>query len=225
MDDGSHYRHLQQTPQSSIMGALGGALSGLLSRSKYAASPGRVPSSYIPSSSSSSSSAHLQYRSSQPSDRESINMPASLRAQLDLTSSPVPGHSSYHRTGNIMANDFHPSNTITNEDTLSAEDQQPYHRVVSAPPGRIGVTFVEFRGHAMVSDVAMDSPLSGWVFPSDVLIAVDEIPVSGMRVRDIVKILANRKDRQRAMRVISSHAMNEFTMSQGALNEEDGEDE
>jgi C-terminal processing protease CtpA/Prc len=84
------------------------------------------------------------------------------------------------------------------------------------------VTFVEFRGHAMVSDVAPDSPLSGWVFPSDVLIAVDEIPVSGMRVRDIVKILSNRKDRQRAMRVISSHAMNE--LSQGTLHEEDEED-
>ena len=47
-------------------------------------------------------------------------------------------------------------------------------------------------------------------------LAVDEIPVSGMRVRDIVKILSTRKDRQRAMRVISSHAMNEFTrMNQG----------
>ena len=90
-------------------------------------------------------------------------------------------------------------------------DQQPYHRVVSAPPGRIGVTFVEFRGHAMVSDVAADSPLSGWVFPSDILIAVDEIAVSGMRVRDIVKIMSDRKDRSRALRMVSSHDMNEFT--------------
>ena len=99
---------------------------------------------------------------------------------------------------------------------------------MSAPPGRIGVTFVEFRGHAMVSDVAMDSPLAGWVFPSDILIAVDDIPVSGMRVRDIVNILSTRKDRQRAMRVISSHAMNEFTMMSqvcGPLNEENGDEE
>jgi hypothetical protein len=98
------------------------------------------------------------------------------------------------------------------EATEKAEDQ-PYHRVVSAPPGRIGVTFVEFRGHAMVSEVADDSPLAGWIFPSDILIAIDELPVSGMRVRDIIKVLKDRKDRQRALRVISCHAMNEFTLN------------
>jgi C-terminal processing protease CtpA/Prc len=124
-------------------------------------------------------------------------MPAGLRAQLDLTSSPIP--SSYYG---------------------GSEDDTPYHRVVSAPPGRIGVTFVEFRGHAMVSDVAPDSPLSSWVFPSDILIAIDEVPVSGMRVRDIIKVLTNRRDRQRALRVISSHAMNEFTLNGSILNEE-----
>ena len=95
----------------------------------------------------------------------------------------------------------------------SDDDGQPYHRVVSAPPGRIGVTFVDYRGHAMVSDVANESPLSGWVFPSDILIAIDEVPVSGMRVRDIIKLLTSRKERQRALRVISSHAMNEFTLN------------
>ncbi len=115
-------------------------------------------------------------------------------------------------------------NSATTSSSL-LEDQQPYHRVVSAPPGRIGITFVEFRGHAMVSDVSVESPLSGWVFPSDILIAVDEIPVSGMRVRDIVKILSSRRERQRAMRVISSHAMNDFTMMDSvALNEEDDEE-
>jgi hypothetical protein len=103
--------------------------------------------------------------------------------------------------------------------TSVEEIDEPYHRVVSAPPGRIGVTFVEFRGHAMVSDVAPDSPLSSWVYPSDILIAIDEIPVSGMRVRDIVKVLTNRRDSQRALRVISSHAMNEFTLNASAINE------
>ena len=105
-------------------------------------------------------------------------------------------------------------------DRMAELDDQPYHRVVSAPPGRIGMTFVELRGHAVVSDVAPDSPLSSWVFPSDILIAVDEVPVSGMRVRDIIKVLTNRKDRQRALRVISSHAMNEFTLNQSALADE-----
>jgi hypothetical protein len=184
------HEHQQSLPSSSgtIMGALGGALSGLLSRNKYAASPGRVQSQ---------------------TDRESSSMlPATLRAQMDLTSSPVPGSSVYHRVGNLES-----TVSAARDDQQQQEDlMQPYHRVVSAPPGRIGVTFVEFRGHAMVSDVALNSPLAGWVFPSDILIAVDEIPVSGMRVRDIVKILSTRKDRQRAMRVISSHDMNEFTM-------------
>lgn len=98
------------------------------------------------------------------------------------------------------------------------EDDQPYHRVVSAPPGRIGVTFVEYRGHAMVSDVAPDSPLCGWIFPSDILIAIDELPVSGMRVRAIITVLKDRKDRQRALRVISSHDMNEFTNASVVLD-------
>jgi len=101
----------------------------------------------------------------------------------------------------------------------SEGDGQPYHRVVSAPPGRIGVTFVDYRGHAMVSDVAPESPLSGWVFPSDILIAIDEVPVSGMRVRDIIKLLTSRKERQRALRVISSHAMNEFTLNTTTASE------
>lgn len=99
------------------------------------------------------------------------------------------------------------------------DETQPYQRVLSCPPGRIGVTFVQYRGHAMVSDVSPESPLSGWVFQSDILIAIDEVPVSGMRVRDIVTLLTARKDRQRALRVISSHAMNEFTLNSSALSE------
>ena len=72
------------------------------------------------------------------------------------------------------------------------------------------MTFVQYRGHAIISDVYKDSPLAGWVFPSDILIAIDEVPVSGMRVPEIVKLLTARKERQRALRVISSHAMSEL---------------
>jgi hypothetical protein len=247
----------QQQPyqaQSSIMGALGGALSGLLSRSKYAASPGRLPSSNY------NRPPHQPIVGSTENDNTnnnpSVTMSASLRAQLDLTSSPVPifsGQQSHnYRAGThggnpigrgsttggsatgttVVVSDIDPgggnllaSSSSSSSSSLLLEEQQPYHRVVSAPPGRIGITFVEFRGHAMVSDVSVDSPLSGWVFPSDILIAVDEIPVSGMRVRDIVKILSSRKDRQRAMRVISSHAMNDFTMmdTSVAFHEDDEE--
>ena len=93
----------------------------------------------------------------------------------------------------------------------SPQMDEEYHRVVSAPPGKIGMTFVQYRGHAMVSDVVPESPLNGWVFPSDIVIAVDEVPVSGLRVREIVELLKIRKDRQRALRVISSHAMQQST--------------
>ena len=117
-----------------------------------------------------------------------------------------------------------PLNVQISEDSSSSqaatnEDDQPYHRVVSAPPGKIGITFVQYRGHAMISDVLQDSPLLGWVFPSDILIAIDEIPCSGMRVVEIVKLLTARKERQRALRLISSHAMTELLITQesGAL--------
>ena len=71
----------------------------------------------------------------------------------------------------------------------------------------------------MISDVYQDSPLIGWVFPSDILIAIDEVPVSGMRVPEIVRLLTARKERQRALRLISSHAMTELLITQesGAL--------
>ncbi|EEC46341.1 predicted protein [Phaeodactylum tricornutum CCAP 1055/1] len=105
------------------------------------------------------------------------------------------------------------------EDDNDDEEGQPYHRLVSAPAGRIGVTFVDFRGHAMVSDVATDSPLGGWIFPSDILIAIDELPVSGMRIRDIIKILKDRHSRQRALRVISSHTMNDAMLASNLLND------
>ena len=181
-----------------IMGALGGALSGLLSRNKYAGSPGGMHSSQT----------HHLGTIGDAGDSSNI-LPATLRAQIDLTSSPTTGSNEYHRMPPLEAT---VSVGTNDQRQYNQEEPQPYHRVVSAPPGRIGLTFVEFRGHAMVSDVATDSPLAGWVFPSDILIACDEIPVSGMRVRDIVTILSNRKNQQRAMRVISSHAMNEFTM-------------
>jgi hypothetical protein len=94
--------------------------------------------------------------------------------------------------------------------SLTQEEEEQYHRVVSVPPGKIGITFVQYRGHAMVSDVSPDSPLNGWIFPSDIVIAVDEKAVSGLRVREIVDLLKSRKDRQRALRVISSHDLQDI---------------
>lgn len=90
------------------------------------------------------------------------------------------------------------------------DEEHPYHRVVSAPAGKIGMTFVEYRGHCMVSHVAEDSPLSGWVFPSDILIAINDVQVSGLKTRDIVKLLTAKKGQRRDLRMISSHDMNEL---------------
>ncbi|KAL7546398.1 hypothetical protein ACHAWF_009736 [Thalassiosira exigua] len=92
----------------------------------------------------------------------------------------------------------------------SDQDGHSYHRVVSAPPGKIGITFVEYRGHCLVSNVLEDSPLVGWVHPSDVLVAIDDVPVSGLRTRDIVKLLTNRVGQQRNLRMVSSVAMNDL---------------
>eukprot|EP00536_Pseudo-nitzschia_multiseries_P009079 jgi/Psemu1/325479/estExt_fgenesh1_pg.C_2460006 len=215
-ENSQHYRqryneHNVGATNGTIIGALGGALSGLLSRNKFAASPGRLHQ------------PQTQYYSTGSTDdsRDSSNMlPASLRAQMDLTSSPTSGSTRYHRPGD--------SERIGSSglDNRPQEEDEPYHRVVSAPPGRIGVTFVDFRGHATVTDVAKDSPLADWVFPSDVLVAIDDTPVSGMPVRDIVNILSARRDQYRAMRVISSHAMNALVNQLGGpLMEETGEED
>jgi len=99
------------------------------------------------------------------------------------------------------------------------DPRQPFHRVVSAPPGKIGIELVQYRSNAMVSFVSPESPLIGYIFPSDILIAIDEVPVSGLRVRDIVKILTERaENRQRSLRIISSHAMAELTQGCGQLD-------
>jgi len=146
------------------------------------------------------------------STSSSNNQQQSPRNAFSLPSTPVspqPNGIFSNEEGNFMHSNFNDSS-------------QPYHRVVSAPPGRIGMTFVQYRGHAMVSDVYKDSPLAGWVFPSDILIAIDEVPVSGMRVPEIVKLLTARKDRQRSLRVISSHAMTELLTSEQCNYPSDG---
>ncbi|KAL7538680.1 hypothetical protein ACHAXR_009230 [Thalassiosira sp. AJA248-18] len=113
------------------------------------------------------------------------------------------GYSTMFQTPKREAN--HPSSKSPNE------EEHPYHRVLSAPPGKIGITFVDYRGHAMVSNVSEESPLAGWVYPSDVLIAIDDVPVSGLRTRDIVKLLTDKVGQQRNLRMVSAVAMNELT--------------
>ena len=44
-----------------------------------------------------------------------------------------------------------------------------------------------------------------YVFNEDIVIAIDEMPVSGMRVRDIIKILKDRAGRQRDRRTRTRH--------------------
>lgn len=109
-----------------------------------------------------------------------------------------------------------PVNQLSDSDDVT---MHPFHRVLSAPAGRLCITFVEYRGHAVVSDVAPDSPLAGFIFPSDVLIAIDEQAVSGMRIREIIKLLKDRSHKQRALRVISSHDMAELTLHTSMVND------
>ena len=102
-----------------------------------------------------------------------------------------------------------PQKQAANGHTLNDNDH-PFHRLVSAPPGKIGLTFIEHRGHCMVSNVTEASPLNGYVHPSDILIAIDETPVSGLRTREIVNILTAKKNRRRDLTMISSHDMAEL---------------
>ncbi|KAL9186995.1 hypothetical protein ACHAXT_010715 [Thalassiosira profunda] len=78
------------------------------------------------------------------------------------------------------------------------------HRVVTAPPGKLGITFVEYRGHAVVSRVSPESPLAGWVFPTDELIAIDDVPVSGLRTKEVVKVLTDKGAERRNLTMVSS---------------------
>ena len=51
---------------------------------------------------------------------------------------------------------------------------------------------------------------STFVFVNDVLIAIDDVPVSGLRTRDIAKLLTDRVDQQRNLRVVSAVALKEL---------------
>ena len=204
---------LSDTSQPGLLSSLGGALGGLLlARNRKGAVASSSPSS---SSSATATTSEPSYLVVPPSSRRSImngtNMPTIMESPKTAVSDTQPSDDvvRFVELDYDSNNDYH--NVGSNRDQLSSSS---YHRVVSAPPGRIGVTFVDYRGHCMVSDVNHDSPLIGWIFPSDVLIAIDHIPVSGLPIRDIIKLLKDRDhNSQRALRVISSHAMNELTLN------------
>ena len=155
---------------------------------------------------------------SKNSQRQSTIM-GSISGAFGLLSRRKPSPMGNEFPGATSNNDGHPSMYQTpkreeihsTSQSSSKEEEHPYHRVVSAPPGKIGITFVEYRGHAMISNVSEESPLAGWVFPSDVLIAIDDVPVSGFRTREIVKLLTSRVKQQRNLRMVSAVAMNELT--------------
>lgn len=174
-----------------LMSTLGGALGGLLR------------------------SGNTTRKNGQSTDTSGTPESKALSPQLDSNAATLAvnaANAHLQQQKNGKEGDEEPPNDAdkVNNNNNNNLQHEPYHRIVTAPSGRIGVTFVEYRGHAMVSDVAKDSPLVGWIFPSDILIAIDELPVSGKPVRDIIKVLRDRKSRQRALRVISSHAMEEL---------------
>ena len=138
----------------------------------------------------------------------------SISGALGLLSrrKPSPVEKGYQGASHSIGHDPPSALRTPTRKVVSIEDEHPYHRVVSAPPGKIGISFVEYRGHAMVSNVSDDSPLVGWVFPSDVLVAIDDVSVSGLPTREIVKVLTSRVHEQRNLQMISAVAMNEITL-------------
>jgi hypothetical protein len=189
--------------QAGLMSALGDALGGLMLR--------RPSPRELPSPAGAVVGSHLpeaeRYRSALVDGERSATTTTATTATSSTT---TPVETTADTDPKVTAAVTASSAPVPDPEDEPAEEE-PYHRVVSAPPGRIGVTFVEYRGHAMVSKVATDSPLAGWMFESDILIAIDELPVSGMPVRDIIGLLRERVDNQRALRIISCHAMDEFT--------------
>jgi len=107
-------------------------------------------------------------------------------------------------------NEIMPQSPMPKTRMQATQPSEEYHRVVSAPPGKINISFVEYREHTLISHVSKNSPLSGWVFVNDVLIAIDDVPVSGLRTRDIAKLLTDRVDQQRNLRVVSAVALKEL---------------
>ena len=194
---------------SGLISALGDAIGGLMLRRptpRETASPSMaVVGSHLPEAE--------RYRAAMTEEKKA-KVQATVINEEDRDKTPTAANVGLTPFASPMQSTA-PLINPSQQEELVVEDEQSFHRVVSAPPGRIGVTFVEYRGHAMVQQVASDSPLSGWIFPSDILIAIDEIPVSGMLIRDIIQILRERVDNQRALRIISGHSMEaEF----GSLN-------
>ena len=148
----------QQQQQLGLMGALGGAIGGLLSRRK-------------PTSPS-------YFDAGNAAVNNSYDMGSAVGAAgpgpMDFPPPYTP----------------EPQGGVTDISEPHHDSDEPYHRLVSAPPGKysyiqclflvqlaplsltcfhasfpvgkIGVSFVEYRGHAMVSDVSEESPLLGW---------------------------------------------------------------
>jgi len=178
-----------------------------------------------------SSSSMGTHHDSVVSDHEHQNTLSVRPHRLEIMNHPLhdisSSSSSYLEDADIQSTITHTISNLSNSWNLSSflDDEtavnsydnhtaisstihpQSYHRVIMAPPGKIGITFVDFCGQAMVSHVSYDSPLSGWIFLHDILIAIDECTVSDMQVKDIVQILLNRKDKQRALVIMSNQAM------------------
>lgn len=207
---------LSETSQPGLFSSFGGALGGLLlpRNRKVATTSTTTTTMDRNSGGSNNNNSELSYLTVPPSSRRSIMNGTNMPTIMESPKTTISDAQQSDDVVRFVELDYDTNELHNVEGTNATDPLSSYHRVVSAPSGRIGVTFVEFRGHCMVSDVNHDSPLIGWIFPSDVLIAIDHIPVSGLPIRDIIKLLKERdQNTQRALRVISSHAMNELTIN------------
>jgi hypothetical protein len=78
-----------------------------------------------------------------------------------------------------------------------------YERVCTVPPGKLGVVIDDRKMGHIVYEVKNDSPLKGFVFPGDNIIAVDDIDTKGMGARNITKIVASKSEMEKRITVAS----------------------
>ena len=94
-----------------------------------------------------------------------------------------------------------------NNDIGADNKQGKYCQIVTAPPGKLGITFLENSSQCVVSEISSDSPLAGKVFPSDILLAIDDVPVVATPIRTAMGILQSRSRKSRELTLLSSNTM------------------
>lgn len=76
----------------------------------------------------------------------------------------------------------------------------------TVPAGAIGVTFEERNGQCFVASIADDSILAGKIFINDILIAIDDVPITSLPVTSAMDLLRSRANAPRVLALLSKGA-------------------